>query len=151
MNPARILVVDDELDLCDTIRLGLSLEGYEVEVAHTGYAALGAVRCNPPDLMVLDVMLPEKNGYEVARLIKEDIDRGTYDQPIPIIILTARAMNSEDREAFVMTWSRADHHMYKPFDMKELVQQIRRLLATSAQIGVSLEEESRVADRAAGA
>jgi DNA-binding response OmpR family regulator len=137
MNAARILVVDDELDLCDTIRLGLSLEGFEVDVAHSGYAALGAVRCNPPDLIVLDVMLPEKNGYEVSRMIKEDIDRGVYYRPIPIIILTARAVDSPEREEFVMTWSRADHHMYKPFDMKDLVREIRRLLATSAQNGVT--------------
>jgi DNA-binding response OmpR family regulator len=132
MDSPRILVVDDEVDLCDSIRRGLEIEGFQVEVAYDGYSALGAVRANPPDLIILDVMLPQQNGYEVSRMIKEDIAHGVHARPIPIIILTARVLSSSEREEFVRSWSQAEVHMYKPFDMAVLVTHVKRLLATAA-------------------
>ena len=141
MTSARILVVDDEIDLCDTIRLGLVLEGFQVDAVYDGFTALGAVRANPPDLIILDVMLPHRNGYEVSRMIKEDVARGVYPQPIPIIILTARVLDSGEREEFVMNWSQADAHMYKPFELSALVAKVKQLLATQEQSSVTAPQQ----------
>ena len=68
----RVLVVDDEPDVIETIQFGLEMEGYNVTTAANGLEALGAIRVHVPDLVVLDVMLPGENGYRVAHLVRED-------------------------------------------------------------------------------
>jgi DNA-binding response OmpR family regulator len=79
----RILVVDDEPQICDVVELYLRREGFEVATAHDGESALNAVEHDPPDLVVLDVMMPKVNGLEVTRLVHERFN-------IPIIMLTSR-------------------------------------------------------------
>ena len=128
MPKKKILIVDDEIDLCETIKFNLEDAGYEVLTAYDGYSALGITRSEQPDLIVLDVMLPGKNGYEVSRFIKEDIEKGVYPKNIPIIILTARKLEDPRREEFVKTWSHADLHLYKPFEMEELIEIIGKIL-----------------------
>src|SRR5258706_3661638 len=101
----RILIVEDEAEIADYLRRGLVFEGYAVELAGDGPAALAAARDRPPDLVILDLMLPGLDGLEVARRIHAADD-------IPIIMLTARDAVA-DRVAGLE--SGADDYMIKPF------------------------------------
>lgn len=123
MEQVRVLLVDDEQDIVDTVKYSLELRGYSVDAAYDGPSALAKAREENYDVMVLDVMLPGKNGYEVSRLLKEDMDNGAID-PFGIILFTARKLDDEFREDFVSTWSRADACIYKPFDMEDMLEKI---------------------------
>ncbi len=129
MNKPRILVVDDNPDITETIRFNLELEGYEVITAANGWEALGALRAKKPDLVVLDVMLPKENGYRVAQMIRVDERSGKLSKKTRIILLTARNLsNDPEREKMFMDFSEADVMMYKPFEMKQLMEKIGELL-----------------------
>lgn len=132
MAPKRILVVDDEQDIAQTIRFALERVGYEVFIATDGNQALEVARRVLPDVMILDVMLPERNGYNVSRTLKEEIERGQLSQDIKILMLTARKLESSQREEFVSTWAKADRHMYKPFQMRQLLQWVEELARSEA-------------------
>ena len=114
----RILVVDDEQSILDFIEMGLSYEGYTVETAADGRAALEAARREWPDLVILDVMLPEIDGLEVCRRLRAQND-------VPIIMLTARGA-VDDRVAGLD--SGADDSLPKPFMFKELLARLRAQL-----------------------
>jgi two-component system, OmpR family, alkaline phosphatase synthesis response regulator PhoP len=126
MEQPRVLLVDDEQDIVDTIKYSLELRGFDVDVAYDGISALSMARDRRYSVMVLDVMLPGKNGYEVSRLLKEDIENGKRD-PLGIILITARKLDSELREEFVSTWSKADVCIYKPFEMDDLLEAIAKV------------------------
>ncbi len=79
MENVRILLVDDEQDIVDTVKYSLELRGFAVDVAYDGPSALVKARKGRYDVMILDVMLPGKNGYEVSRLLKEDAEKGMID------------------------------------------------------------------------
>jgi two-component system, OmpR family, response regulator MprA len=111
----RILIVEDEAEIADYLRRGLAFEGYAVELAADGHAALVAARDRPPDLVVLDLMLPGIDGLEVARRIRAVDD-------MPIIMLTARDAVA-DRVAGLE--SGADDYVLKPFAFEELLARIR--------------------------
>ena len=81
--------------------------------------------------MVLDVMLPKENGYQVSRYIREDEKAGKIEKHIIILMLTARAVTEKQREEFLQTWSGADAFMYKPFDLEELIEKIEQMLKHS--------------------
>jgi two-component system, OmpR family, alkaline phosphatase synthesis response regulator PhoP len=117
----KVLIVDDEPDIVESIRFTLELEGIDCIVARDGGEALVKAKIAPPDLILLDVMLPEVNGYKVSRLLKFD---ATYRQ-IPIIMLTARAQQ-KDRELGAEMG--ADEYVTKPFEMSELVALVKRYL-----------------------
>ncbi len=123
MDRARILLVDDEQDIVDTVKYSLELRGHVVDVAYDGPSALAKARRGHYDVMILDVMLPGKNGYEVSRLLKEDMEKRRI-APFGIILFTARRLTNEFREDFVATWSRADACIYKPFEMEELLDKL---------------------------
>jgi len=123
MEQIKILLVDDEQDIVDTVKYSLELRGYSVDEAYDGPSALAKARRGDYDVMVLDVMLPGKNGYEVSRLLKEDMEKDVID-PFGIILFTARKLDNEFREEFVSTWSKADACIYKPFDMEDLLEKI---------------------------
>jgi len=130
----RVLVVDDESDVVETIKFSLEQEGFEVLTAYDGYEALDAVRVEEPDLLVLDVMLPKENGYRVSRFIKEDVKSGKLSKNIAVLLLTGRRLdNDSEREATFMDFSQADLMMYKPFDMDELIKNIHGLLSPSTK------------------
>jgi DNA-binding response OmpR family regulator len=121
MYKKKVLIVDDEPDIVESIRFTLELEGIDCIVARDGGEALVKAKIAPPDLILLDVMLPEVNGYKVSRLLKFD---ATYRQ-IPIIMLTARAQQ-KDRELGAEMG--ADEYVTKPFEMSELVALVKRYL-----------------------
>lgn len=123
MEDLRILLVDDEQDIVDTVKYSLELRGFVVDVAYDGPSALVKARKGRYDVMILDVMLPGKNGYEVSRLLKEDAEKGMIDG-LGIILFTARRLTNELREDFVSTWSKADACIYKPFEMEDLLDKI---------------------------
>jgi two-component system response regulator MprA len=115
---SRVLVVDDDARLADSLRRALSYEGHTVEVAADGPAALVAARERPPDLVVLDVMLPGIDGVEVCRRLRAGSD-------LPILMLTARDAIS-DRVAGLDAG--ADDYLVKPFAYDELLARVRALL-----------------------
>jgi two-component system OmpR family response regulator len=116
---AKVLVVDDEESLTDLIGLALRYEQFEVEVAHTARAALAAVASFRPDLVVLDVMLPDQDGFEVARRM------GAESPSTPVLFLTAR--DGTDDKVRGLTLG-GDDYMTKPFSLEELVARIRAIL-----------------------
>ena len=128
----KVLVVDDERDIVETISFCLEQEGYEVLTAYNGPEAMGMARLEQPDLIVLDVMLPKENGYQVSRYIREDEKAGRIEKKTKILMLTARVVEEKDREEFLQTWSGADAFMYKPFDLEKLVERIGQMLGRSA-------------------
>src|SRR5262245_17637561 len=101
----RILVVDDEPQICDVVELYLRRAGFEVETANDGETALKAVEHNPPDLIVLDVMMPKVNGLEVTRLVHDRFN-------IPIIMLTSRGKEADKIAGLEIG---ADDYVVKPF------------------------------------
>jgi len=123
----RILVVDDERDILDTLDYSLALRGFEVVTAADGLEALELAKQVKPEAMLLDVMLPGCNGYEVSRLLKEWMETDPHAESFPIVLLTARKVDSPEREKFIATWSRADRTLYKPFDIDEVIDHIEEL------------------------
>jgi len=123
MKSYRILLVEDDEDIVETVKYSLELKGFVVDVAYDGLHALRKARKERYDLMLLDIMLPGKNGYEVSRILKEEMEQRKLE-PFKILVLTARKVNSPEREDFLSTWSKADEFMYKPFDMDHLVARI---------------------------
>jgi len=131
MDSMRVLLVDDERDIVDTVKYSLELRGFSVDVAYDGETAIKKARSGRYSLVLLDVMLPGKNGYEVSRLLKDDMVRGDVT-PFKIMLITARKLDNAVREDFVSTWSRADACLYKPFDLEGLLDRMTALLAPAA-------------------
>ena len=133
MNRAlRILVVDDEPDILETLEYSLAKKGFEVATALDGLEGLDKAKRLPPDFMILDVMLPGCNGYEVSRMLKEWMENDPEAKSFPIMLLTARKVDSHDREKFIATWSRADACLYKPFELEDVVNTITELTQKAA-------------------
>ena len=131
MDNPSVLLVDDEQDIVDTIKYSLELRGLEVDVAYDGTTALKKAREGGYDVMILDVMLPGKNGYEVSRMLKEEMEAGEI-APFKILLITARKLDNDLREEFVSTWSKADACLYKPFDLEGLLDQLTGLTAPTS-------------------
>ncbi|MFQ5458277.1 MAG: response regulator transcription factor [Myxococcota bacterium] len=121
MSKKRILSIEDEPAIQLTLRARLEACGYEVLSATDGETGLHMAREEKPDLILLDLMLPKRDGYSVCRLLKFD---QRYSQ-IPILMLTARGQ-AKDRETGMKTG--ADAYLTKPFDSEELMSTVRRLL-----------------------
>jgi two-component system, OmpR family, response regulator len=117
----RILVVDDEKSITDLVAMALHLHGSTVEVAHTGSDALRAIREFRPDLVVLDVMLPDLNGFEV--LERMGSERSTSD--VPVLFLTARGALDDRLRGLNLG---GDDYMTKPFSVEELLLRITAIL-----------------------
>ena len=114
-----VLIVDDERHILELLRLYLTNDGYQVISAADGREALQMVRVEKPDLVVLDIMLPEIDGMEVCRRLRQD------GNELPIIMLTAR---DDDIDKIVGLELGADDYMTKPFNPRELVARIRAVL-----------------------
>jgi two-component system response regulator MprA len=125
---ARILVVEDEPSIAGFVRRGLHFEGYAVDVVPDGLSALRALRDCPPDLLVLDVMVPGIDGLEIARRLRA-AEAAEQAPPLPILMLTARDAVA-DRVLGLRTG--ADDYLVKPFDFDELLARIEALLRRAA-------------------
>lgn len=122
----RILVVDDEPDFCSIVQGNLEKEGFIVEVAYDGNEGLAKVKSNPPDAIVLDVMMPEKDGYAVCKEIKEDEKLAD----IPIVMLTAVAshVTSTRYSHYDGMSMEADDYLPKPASAEDITQSLKGLL-----------------------
>ena len=100
--------------------------------ASNGYEALGAAIAEEPNLMILDVLLPKINGYEVSRILKEETRRGTIEKEMPILILTGAKFSDSSKEKLFRSWSMADSFMYKPFELDELEKMVSSLIENSS-------------------
>ncbi|GAA1850786.1 response regulator transcription factor [Asanoa iriomotensis] len=118
MRERRILVVEDERTIADSIAARLRAEGFAVGHAGDGPSAVEAARREPPDLVVLDVMLPGFDGLEVCRRIQAD-------RPVPVLMLTAR---DDENDMLVGLAVGADDYITKPFSMRELAARVHALL-----------------------
>lgn len=118
---AKIMVVDDDEIVARTIERTLRAGGFQVVVVHSGVEALRAARRNPPDLMVLDVLMPGLDGYEVCRQVRQD----PLLKDLPILFLTAKG-KEEDRIAGLQAG--ADDYIGKPFNLDELYLRVRAIL-----------------------
>jgi len=114
----KILVVDDEANIIELTKLYLEREGYQVEGVPTGGEALSSLTSSKPDLIVLDLMLPDMDGFEVCRQIRTKSD-------VPILMLTAR---KEDVDKIVGLELGADDYFTKPFNPRELVARVKAIL-----------------------
>ena len=118
MSKETILVVDDEQNIIELARLYLEQDGYRVEQANTGKQALDKIKQVDPALLILDLMLPEIDGWEVCRRVRASSD-------LPIIMLTAR---DEDVDKIVGLELGADDYLTKPFNPRELVARVKAIL-----------------------
>jgi len=126
MTRTKVLVVDDEEDIRELVRLNLAKEGYEVLDCDSGEQALSLSRAKQPDLIVLDLMLPGIDGIEVCRRLRADPKTAA----IPIVILTAKG---EDADVVAGLEVGAEDYVVKPFSGKVLAARVRRLLRRAAQ------------------
>jgi len=130
--PYRVLVVDDEPNIVDVISMALRFQGFDVETAGTGQEAISAIAGFRPHLMVLDVMLPDMEGFEVAQRL------GAQRAHVPIVFLTARDA-TEDKIRGLTTGG--DDYVTKPFSLEELIARIRAVLRRT---GAAEPESSRL-------
>ena len=122
MNTEKILVVDDDLNICELLRLYLTKEGYDVVIANDGVSAVSMFREENPSLVLLDIMLPRLDGWQVCREIRKFSDA-------PIIMLTAKG---EVFDRVLGLELGADDYVVKPFDTKEIVARIKAVLRRSS-------------------
>ncbi len=121
MSKGKILVVDDEIYIVHILDFSLGMEGYEVVTALDGEQALEKVKTEKPDLIVLDIMMPKLDGYEVCKSIKSSAET----QHIPVILLSAKGRNVDQKLGFDVG---ADDYITKPFSPRKLVERINQLL-----------------------
>jgi two-component system, OmpR family, response regulator len=132
----RILVVDDEPNITDLLVAALHFEGFEADVAATGLEALAKARARRPDLVLLDVMLPDLDGTEVCRRLRQE------GNDVPVVFLTARD-STEDK---VLGLGLGDDYVTKPFSIDELVARVRAVMRRSGGQGVPEAHQLRFAD-----
>ena len=118
----KILVVDDEPNIVLSLEFLMKQAGFQVRTASDGEAALAAIAAEQPDLMLLDVMMPRKNGYEVCQAIRANPDW----KGVRIIMLTAKGREVEREKGLALG---ADDYITKPFSTQEVVESVRELLA----------------------
>ena len=142
-----VLAVDDEEHITELIAMALGFQGFEVDRAASGREALAAIGRRRPDLVVLDVMLPDLDGFEVARRLRQTEGAGTR---VPIIFLTARDTTQDKIEGLRLG---SDDYVTKPFSIEELVERVKAVLRRSSGAGpgehrlsyadLELDEETR--------
>ncbi len=125
----KILVVDDDVNICDLLRLYFENEGYEVKTANDGSEGITLFREYDPDLVLLDIMLPRKDGWQVCREIREESNK-------PVIMITAKG---EVFDKVLGLELGADDFVVKPFDMKELAARVKAVLRRTAHTETQTE------------
>ena len=122
----RILLVDDEPSIVKMVGKRLEVEGFEVTVAMDGQDGLAKAQAAAPDLIILDLMLPKLNGYEVCTMLKQDV---RY-QKIPVILFTAKAQEKDEKLGMECG---ADAYIRKPFVAQDLLEKIRALVTAATE------------------
>ncbi|MFB3926284.1 MAG: response regulator [Syntrophales bacterium] len=130
----KILVVDDEKDIVDLIAYNLEKEGFTVNRAYNGEKALELIRTAPPDLVILDLMLPGIQGMDVCRILRKDCRTAL----IPVIMLTARG---DEIDKILGLEVGADDYVTKPFSVRELVARVRAVMRRTEARRKAQEEE----------
>ncbi len=121
MKNIRIVAIDDVGDILDLIKYNLNKEGMDVEIYTDSKVALEAISTNPPDIILSDWMMPEPNGLEVCKRIKQN----PATESIPVVMLTCKASITDYKEA---TLAGAEDYIVKPVRMEELIRRIKLLL-----------------------
>ncbi len=127
--PEKILIVEDEPALQETLTYNLKKQGYEVEAVGDGRLALEAARARTPDLIVLDIMLPGLDGFEVCKILRKEMT-------VPILMLTAR---DDEIDRVVGLEVGADDYLTKPFSMRELIARVKAQLRRTEIVRAELE------------
>lgn len=129
--PVSIVVVEDDQDICEILKFNLELENFQVTIFHDGEKALDFLIDHPPDLLVLDLLLPGMNGLEIARTLRAE----TLTERLPILMLTARSTEDDILRGFEKG---ADDYLTKPFRPKEFIARVQALLRRS---GIGLDQK----------
>jgi DNA-binding response OmpR family regulator len=132
VTPQTVLVVDDEEAIAEAVRARLESEGYRVVVAADGAHALDAAEREPPDLVVLDLMLPGMDGLEVCKRLQRD-------RWVPVLMLTARTEEADKVAGFAVG---ADDYLTKPFSLRELAVRVRAILRRSERVAQATPGET---------
>lgn len=133
MNSTRLLIVEDEPTLLDTLKYNLERQGYDVVTASDGVQALSIAKEEKPDLVILDVMLPGLDGFEVCRILRQEMS-------LPILMLTAK---DEEVDKIVGLEVGADDYLTKPFSMRELLARVRAHLRRIRLVREELENSGQ--------
>jgi two-component system OmpR family response regulator len=136
MSPPRILVVDDEPNIAELLSAALRLEGYDVGLAATGTEAVDMVRTYRPNLVMLDVMLPDFDGNEVCRRLRQQ------GEQVPIVFLTARDTTQDKVEGLAL----GDDYVTKPFSVEELMARVGAILRRAGEVAAADPSILRFAD-----
>ena len=142
MENSTILIIEDEPALVDTLQYSLNRQGYQVLVATDGQLGIDIARQHKPDLIVLDVMLPKLDGFEVCRILRQEMN-------VPILMLTAR---SDEVDKIVGLEVGADDYLTKPFSMRELIARVKAQLRR-VRLGreeVSIQQTPPAAENSSG-
>lgn len=131
MKDAKILIVDDDLNICELLRLYLQKDGFQTVVVNDGTAAIEAAKNEAPDLILLDIMLPKMDGWQVCREIRKN-------STVPIIMLTAKG---ETFDKILGLELGADDYVTKPFDAKEIVARVKAVLRRSSPEEITKTKE----------
>lgn len=118
----KILIADDEQNIVISLEFLMKREGFDVSIAQDGEEAINKIREEMPDLVLLDVMMPKRNGFEVCQEVKADPSL----QSVKVLMLTAKGRDTEVSKGLALG---ADAYMTKPFSTKELVEKVRVLLS----------------------
>lgn len=133
----KILIIDDEENIAELIKFNLELNGYQTDCAHDGKTGISRIKTWKPDLVLLDIMLPEVDGITILQILRsEDEFKET-----PVIMMTAK---SQDSDKFIGFESGADDYVTKPFIVKELVYRVKTVLKRSASRASSQQTEDEV-------
>jgi two-component system OmpR family response regulator len=124
MNSNNILIVEDDVNLLETFKYNLHKEGYTIVTAVDGEQAIEIARREKPDLIILDIMLPKVNGFEVCRILRKEMT-------VPILMLTAKV---DETDKIVGLEIGADDYMTKPFSMRELLARVRAMLRRTKMV-----------------
>lgn len=133
MNKTKLLIVEDEPTLLETLKYNLQRQGYEVVTASDGVQALPTARTEKPDLMILDVMLPGLDGFEICRILRQEMR-------LPILMLTAK---DEEVDKIVGLEVGADDYLTKPFSMRELLARVKAHLRRERLLREEMENSGQ--------
>jgi two-component system phosphate regulon response regulator PhoB len=137
--PKKILVVDDEPDVTDLLVYTLKAEGFVVEAVNNPNASIGLARTFLPDLVILDVMMPELNGIQICRMLRADPQL----KNVPVFFLTAKA---EENDRIQGLESGADDYICKPFSTKEIVLRVQSMLRRTTESAPAVQKKLQAGD-----